>query len=274
MFTTFVGMKAAITPALYLLSLLSLAQDFAGEDVDLYVGQQIIAAPKSEALQKYNYTMFSQKYDSLSGKLTIQEFSYSSMQGIVFTCSNVIKPPMSLGIRYILVLTSKEYSPIYYDYRTDRPWPSEIAVVGGLQPKPGYFCKHIHYHVDKFDGTKEWNMRLDDNAEVLKEQAASGTVYYMRISFSKSSLPDFGKGVIILFKDGSKINKPSAEVKPNVVGSDYHVTSFFALTKDEVAQLSNKEIDGIRCYVYDTMLTWPLRFKEMVKCIQAAQPTP
>jgi len=80
----------------------------------------------------------------------------------------------------------------------------------------------------------------------------NGKVYYfMDLMTLGSTCVVDGKGVIILFTDGTKLTKSEIEIDVDVSNNDFRYTAFFPLTLNDLNSLSSKIIDKFRLYIFD-----------------------
>ena len=76
--------------------------------------------------------------------------------------------------------------------------------------------------------------------------------YYLSLETRGSTLNYNGKGVIILFKDGTKWVKSEEKIDVKVVkGDGWGYRAFIILTEQDLQMFSTKEVDKFRLYIYD-----------------------
>ena len=108
----------------------------------------------------------------------------------------------------------------------------------------------IQKTADKFDGSITYKAEFAKWACFSKVIKGSDTTYYAYFSTEGTTANYYKKGVIILLSNGSKIEKPNAEVDCKFrAGVMYDYTSFFTLTKDDMKILSTNRITDWRLYV-------------------------
>lgn len=119
-----------------------------------------------------------------------------------------------------------------------------------------YFCNKLQVKVDDFNGetTIQNPYTLTTKQMVYKIIKNSDTTYYLRLTSYGSTVNVDGKGVIILFDDGTKFEKPNAKIDVEVGKKDYDYSCFISLTKDEVKLFATKKISKYRLYIYDTTI--------------------
>ena len=92
---------------------------------------------------------------------------------------------------------------------------------------------------------------------------------YMRIEVN-GKIPSVGsKGVIILFADGSKIEKPDVKINVEVdnIERGYLYTATFILNQEEIEKLTQKSITDVRLHIFDKEIIDGLKLQEYLKCI-------
>jgi hypothetical protein len=133
------------------------------------------------------------------------------------------------------------------------------------------YCKKIITKIDKFNGDTTYISPhaagfmdpiyfIKKNGETMISMIGSG-----------STLNIEKEGLIILLKDGTKIERPDMSIDWDSnppYGWIYSV--FFTLTEEEIRLLSNSPISSARMYVYDTDYHEKKSLKQMeyLKCLQ------
>jgi hypothetical protein len=85
-------------------------------------------------------------------------------------------------------------------------------------------------------------------------QADGLTEYYLRLLTYGSTINIGASGVIVLFKDGSKIEYPNASIKVDATTGNimsWQYSAFIPLNEQQVKLFSEKEVDMFRLYIYD-----------------------
>ncbi|HEY1192616.1 hypothetical protein [Flavobacterium sp.] len=97
-------------------------------------------------------------------------------------------------------------------------------------------------------------------------------LYYLSLKTSGSTLTVNGKGVIVLFDDGTKWLKPQNKVDIDATSNGYMYSSFIPLSTTDLATFTTKKIKKIRLYIYDGSVV-PSdadKFTLFVKCLKTA----
>lgn len=128
----------------------------------------------------------------------------------------------------------------------------------------------IKKEVDKFEGTIRF--RTDDFkwCSFTKVVKSSDTLYYVYLTAEGMTANYLKRGVIILFTDGSKIEKNDAEVDCKYrAGTMYDYSAFIRLTEDDLNQLTTKTMSAFRLYIYDRGFgeKKALKLAESLKCL-------
>lgn len=108
----------------------------------------------------------------------------------------------------------------------------------------------ISKKVDKFDGSITYRADFAAWAKFIKVVKGNDTVYFASFATEGTTANYSKKGVILLLSDGSKIEKPNAEVDCKFrAGMMYDYTTFFRLTKEDLKTLSTKRITDWQLYI-------------------------
>lgn len=94
------------------------------------------------------------------------------------------------------------------------------------------------------------------------------TTNYIDFTTTSSHLSVDGKGLIVLFKDGSKLEWPY-KIKVNAANGKYNYSCFFSPTESDLIELSSKDIDKYRMYIYDKDISpqEAEEFRTKLKCL-------
>lgn len=139
-------------------------------------------------------------------------------------------------------------------------------------------CEKITRKVDDFTNEITISSPIFDQNEIQKMIAMrfitkSKTDYYLDLYTIGHTVNVSISGVIILFTDGSKITKPTAEVDVEVHDDGYQYRSFITLNQSDLQHLTTKEISKFRLYIYDQSVSpeQANRFKNYVGCLLAGK---
>lgn len=173
--------------------------------------------------------------------------------------------------------TDNKYQVNVIDNSTGKLFKIRLSM---LTKKPKYIIKEtkadysdlMEYNIDAFTDKKTYSSPILAPIHFRKVKNGDKVTTYMRISTVGITSNVGKKGVIILLNDKSKIKKPEADIdiRVNQNGSGYIYSAFFSLTKEEIEQLTQKEITAFRLYIYDKFLTESdaFKYKEYLKCIR------
>lgn len=124
------------------------------------------------------------------------------------------------------------------------------------------YKKKLSITNDEFTGEITTNNPYDTKGAVIYKYSkkVNGKMtdnFYLSLDACGSTLNVPEKGVIILFEDGSKFEKPSAEIDVDYKGDycTYKYSCFIPLTKTELLTFSKKKIKKYRLYIYDEELS-------------------
>jgi len=117
-------------------------------------------------------------------------------------------------------------------------------------------CSFIKTTIDKFDGTITMRSPIDNPCLFIKHIRNGDTTLIFRPTASGSTLNTNIKGVIILFKDGTKIERPNEIINVNsATGTGWEYSAYMHLTKEEEAQFLISPMTDYRLYIYDATVT-------------------
>ena len=124
------------------------------------------------------------------------------------------------------------------------------------------YKKKLSITNDEFTGEITTNNPYDTKGAVIYKYSkkVNGKMtdnFYLSLDACGSTLNVAEKGVIILFDDGSKFEKPNAEIDVDYKGEycTYKYSCFIPLTKTELLTFSKKKIKKYRLYIYDEELS-------------------
>ena len=116
---------------------------------------------------------------------------------------------------------------------------------------------------DKFEGSVKWNSpyfgtgiaaTTEKRVAFVKVKSKNGDITnYLSLTTYGSTLNVAEKGLILLFQDGSRIEKPDAEIDTkNDTGSPYwKYTAFVRITDEELEMFATKKVDAFKLYIYE-----------------------
>ena len=123
-------------------------------------------------------------------------------------------------------------------------------------------ASQITMEKDKFDGTTTWRSpfygkglaattrkRVSFTRTLDKEEKIN---YYLSLTTYGLTLNYNKEGFILLFEDGSRLEKPKAKVDvKSSEGSYWEYSVFVSLTEDELDMFANKKVDSFKIYIYE-----------------------
>jgi hypothetical protein len=249
-------------------------KDFVGKYADLYLNATVKPIEISEKLQIYSYKNFYLQFDTVGKVLTKKPIDnkksdfkpfqtgesyspisdYSKLVGMEFKVTNVYEESGQYGRSYVLALKNELLGTIYYEYNTRYSSDLELSVVGSLQYPEGYWCNKLESKKDEFTGEISIkNPYTSNSAEyIYKIINKSDTTFYLSLKASGSTVSVDGKGVIILFENGLKLEKPDEKIDVKVGKNDYDYSCFIELSKEDLQVLRKNKITKYRLYIYDT----------------------
>ena len=270
------------------------AQDFVGKDADLYLNATVKPAEISEQLQKFAYNNFYLQFDTVTKVLTkepigkkkadfkpfqagekyIPVSDYSKLVGMEFKVTGVYeetpKYDLDKGKNYVFALKNDVLGTIYYEYDTKYKHSLELTVVGGLKFPEGYWCNKFTINNDKFEDKTSYYSPQESGFTVIKIISKGITTYYLSVEEGGSTATVDGKGLYLLFDDGTKLNKENAKIDVKVGNKGGYIYSvFIELTNEDLEILKSKKLTDNRLYIYDgTVNAESARLiQEFVKCL-------
>jgi hypothetical protein len=272
------------------------SQSFFGDDVDLYLNTVIKPKEISEGLQKFAYKNFYLKFDTVAKVLTedfigrkrlpfkpfqIGEYphnststsDYSELVGTEFVIEAIYKLPKKYEFLddkyYVFKLTNPELGTYYYKYDSEYEHNMELDIVRGLVYPADYWCKDIDKEVDKFNGKTRYSTPEKDGLSMVKVIMSNDTTYFIHVRNGGSTVNVGVEGMILLFDDGSKIEKKSAEVDVKTGKYSYVYSAFEELNSDAIMILCEKLITDTRLYIYDNEIDKDnsILIQEYLKCL-------
>jgi hypothetical protein len=203
-----------------------------------------------------------------------------SLKGRIFRVDNIVDKEgntlttNSKQIDPILVLKDQANGQIIYlKYNKEDEYEFPF-VTSKIELNKELLCAKIERSVDKFTGEVTFNSPIGTGWETsamtiyktIKGSIITNSLYLRTYG---STVNVNSTGVIILFDDGTKINKPSVKIDVDVEGSRFIYGAYFALTESDLKTLSNKRVDRFRLYIYDEVVN-PKKaeeFTHFVSCI-------
>jgi len=213
--------------------------------------------------EKYNFMTVS---DSLKGRIFRVDNVVDKAGNTLTTSSKQIDP--------ILVLKDQANGQIIYlKYNKEDEYEFPF-VTSKIELNRELLCAKIERRVDKFTNEVTFNSPIGTGWEtsaitVYKKINGSIITHSLYLRTYGSTVNVNSSGVIILFDDGTKINKPSVKIDVDVDGSRFLYSAYFSLTESDLKTLSTKRVDRFRLYIYDEVVN-PKKAEELtyyVSCI-------
>lgn len=253
-------MKKVLLVLAVLISHVSYGQEFKklflGKDWNTYKGLHL--KYKVGTIGGMNYSFYSDKPTKI-----YQNGVYHRTDKYSFvTDTNAIKgrdflvvntSPLSFDFRKALFELNDGKETLYfiYDSQYDFEFPFEVS---GFNYTVDYLSKDIKRTVDDFTDEITLRTPLMNDISITKsiEKGSSKPTYYLSLRTRGSTLNYGGKGVIILFKDGTKWIKSEQKIDVDIVsGSGWGYSAFITLNEQDLNLFSTKEISKFKLYIYD-----------------------
>lgn len=262
-------------------------ENFLGEDFMQYKGA--LLKLNGDAISGFGYAFYSDlKYcqKAYDGNVIYPDIKLNSvtvkdsLRNRTFKVENIVGkdggPFLGGSIldKPILALKdTKTGQTIYYVYnkRSEYKFP---FLVSGIEIDTAVLCAKIERKVDDFTDELSFHSPTLNGSQVAsmiinKYIKGSNTDYYLQLRAFGNSVSVAETGVIILFQDGTKMNKPSEEISVDAGENGYTYSAWITLTAAEVESFSVKTIKKFRLYIYDKEVSPSEadKFTHYVKCI-------
>ena len=266
------------------------AQNFLGKNFKLYKGAYLKLNDNSNsgfsnsffsdiknAQNEYNgivvYPEIKRKYitvkDSLINRVFLVE-GFVDKNGKEFASADPFEKP------FFVLKDTLNNQKIFFKYSKDIEEDFPFNTSSIVLPE-SIICSAMERRVDDFTGEITINSpsRTFNNINSLilyKYIKKQKSLYYLSLSTTGATAVVDGKGVDILFTDGTKWTRLS-EVDVNVETGGYRYSAFITLTPADLITFSTKTIKKFRLYVFDADLNqnYSEKFKTFVKCLKEAK---
>ena len=272
------------------------AQDFVGKDAYLYLNATVKPnEASSEGMKQYMYKNFYLQFDTVTAVLTKDyigkkkspfkpfqtgEYAstsvseYAKLVGIEFKVVGVYEEKSQYefdkGRKYVLVLKNDALGTLYYEYDTKYKHDLEFTVVDGLTYPEGYWCNKFTVNKDKFEDKTTYYSPKESGFIIIKVISKEYIRYYLSVEVGGSTATIDGKGLFLLFDDGTKITKENAAIDVKVGNSGGFIYSAFVdLTAQDLEMLKTKQLTDHRLYIYDGTVNKESAslIQEYIKCV-------
>lgn len=109
---------------------------------------------------------------------------------------------------------------------------------------------------DEFNDETTWRSPLLKNISFSKYKDKEGTVrMYLRITANGGTLNVGEKGLTVIFEDGSRFERPAAEIDAKASsGYGWNYTAFESVNEEEVSLFATKKVKAFKLYIYEGAL--------------------
>jgi hypothetical protein len=268
-------MKKIILVFALLFSLLTCAQNFPGEQVELLAGKSLIVLPVKESLQKYGYRGF---YKDVSLKKIYKKegttTAYTELADKEFKV--VSYEPYTNSIRdkkFKLLIENPETGQVYYDYDPRYSSSFPFKVVGGLDYPKDFFCNKIYEKDMKSVSKSTWYAApAQDGMEASLSKSEKGNFLFLHINVPTSEKYASGvirRGAELIFADGTSLSMPDEELKSqaNPFGS-LLLSVTLGLNKPKYLELiQEKVIVSVKLNKYESEIKEGFSLQQYFKCL-------
>ena len=149
-----------------------------------------------------------------------------------------------------------------------------IIILEGIELKPAQYQLEVvcllYIYIVCIDERKKISPLV-----LYKEVINNKTYYYLSLRTYGTTISVAKVGAIILFDDGTKLNKPSVKIDVDVSyeSQGYQYSAYTLLSAADINMLCNKKVSKFRLYVYDEEINpwFAEKFTYYVKCIMGKE---
>lgn len=199
------------------------------------------------------------------GQVSYPSSSTSSENNFKFQ-ANIIDN--STKNKYKLRISIMGHAPKYIIKEVKSP-KLEVVSEQIVEKEDVDYCSKITKSVDNFDKKTNYYSPFSGLISFSKTIGkGKDDDIYISITAKSSSFNTGKYGVSILFKDETRIDRKSEEIKVKMgKGKYFDYKAFFLLTEDEINKLTTSEITDIKLYVYTEEIKNGAEIMEYLKCL-------
>lgn len=262
-------------------------ENYLGPDFLMYKGA--LFKLKDNAISGFSHSFFSdlkncqRMYDN---NVIYPETRYTfntekdSLKNRIFRVEEIIGkdgsaflPNVSLDKPIFILRDTTTKQAIYYVY--DKEYEHNFPfLTSKITLDVNVICAKIEHQKDDFTNEITINNPIIEGSSVspmiIYKIIKNGKVsYFLSLHTYGSTINVGGTGVIILFDNGTKLNKPTIKIDVEYDGTGYEYSAWIPLTEIEVKTLTTKKISKFRLYVYDEEVnsSFAEKFSVYVKCV-------
>lgn len=268
----------------------SFQPNFLGADYLRYKGVFLKVDPKASGLSHMFYKDLKDSSTPYSSAVLYPQVKYTfntigdSLANRVFVVENIVgedgnafEGNASLPDNPIFILKDTANNKTIY-YRYDVKFEHRFPfITSKIQFDKKQLCSEIDRSVDDFTGAVTLSSPLSNGFKltqlsIQKKVTKAVTRYYLSLRAYGSSAVVDGKGVIILFTDGSKLSK-TVDIDVEVDKDQYEYTAFIPVTQADLLVLSTKKIKKYRLYIFDEEVSASEadKFRLFTKCVMESK---
>ncbi|WP_448104682.1 hypothetical protein [Pedobacter panaciterrae] len=167
------------------------------------------------------------------------------------------------------IKTGKSY---ILDYNDISVYEFPFNIIDPLSIPDDFFCSEIRKSEDEFTGKKKIFTPPSDDIDFEIVTAEGKQFCFMTLNAVDNSLGSLGgKGVIVLFQDGTKLTFPDEKIMTNQTSMTgyYSYLAVIRINEEDIKNLQSKKIKGFRLNVIDKMITDfdATRYNLLFKCL-------
>ena len=262
-------------------------ENYLGDDFLQYKG--VILKLKSNPSSNFSHKFYSDlKYCQSEYDNNViypdKRYSFStvkdSLANRIFKVENIIgkdgvpiKTPSFFNKPIFVLRDTSNQQVIYFKYDTqyEHNFP---FITSKIEFDLNILCSNISRKVDDFTDEITLNSPFVDGRKIssmiIYKRIQNGNITYNLSIRTIGSTVNVGEsGVIILFEDGTKINKPEEEIDVDSDENGFEYSAFITLSQSDLQTLKTKNIRKYRLYIYDEEINpgEANKFKAYVNCI-------
>ncbi len=238
---------------------------FVGKDAHLLIGKKVKVKEGSYSLSNFYKNSNLTKIVFKKGFYT----DYNKIKDLEFIVKSVGENPSSYSDDIVLILNNSLTKDIYYKYNPELPSLFKLSILDEINLPKNYYCDKTEIKVDKFSSEKQTTTPYEFEYRLSKYEKDNDVDIYLTLRTYGISLKSGKKGAIILFDDGTKLEKPNAKVSvESSEGKGWDYSIFIKLDQTDINTLKNKTITDYRLYIFDREMdkTNAFNLKEYLKC--------
>lgn len=256
---------------------------FLGEDYLMYKGLYFVLDPNRSPVTWYafsedlEHSIKDIHSDGFISKPDTSHITVDSIENRYLFVENIIndsRTSIDHTFRPIFALRdtiSKRLIYYRYDIRNEFNFP---FLTSKINYEKQNFCTEMSWSIDDFTGEKRIATPLSSNLKMLNTSMSRHinkglNTYYLSLHAPGGTATVDGKGAYVLFTDGTKWYR-NVKISVDADSDGFQYSAFIPINKSDLVLFSQKKINKIRLYIYDSEIDSheSEKFKAYVNCLQ------